>query len=79
MGDKGCDCLLCKPIPGKRAHPRYGYDLDKVKDSPCLMCKEPIGDEEYYEYTPLARFGSMMFIHRKCDPKIKNEKEAQHG
>lgn len=51
----------------RQLHPRWGYDLDRVKHVQCLMCKEPIGNEEYVEYTALARFGQMLFIHKRCD------------
>ncbi len=47
-------------------HPDYGYDLDGVKYTLCLMCGEPIGDEEYIEVTIFARFGQMLFIHKRC-------------
>lgn len=62
-----CDCLLCKPVEGRRAHSVYGYDLDKVKDINCLMCDQPIGDEPYVEDIAFARFGDMLFVHKRCD------------
>ena len=56
------------PTRGKqpRSHPIYGYDLDKVPEKLCLICAEPIGAEEYVEITTCARFGQMMFRHKKC-------------
>ncbi len=62
----GCTCLLCQPIPGKRAHPIWGYDLDEVPKQECLVCKKPIGNEPYEENRTLARFGSMSFVHTRC-------------
>lgn len=52
-----------------RLHPKWGYDLDKVKDVRCSFCKQPIGDEEYVEDTIFARFGTMFFIHKRCEKK----------
>lgn len=63
-----CDCGLCKPKPGVRVHPEYGYDLDAVAAIECLMCGDPIGSEDYYEYPVWARFGQMFFIHERCRP-----------
>lgn len=51
---------------GRRKHPQWCYDLDRVRDVQCLACGEPIGDEPYVEDTALARFGSMLFFHRRC-------------
>ncbi len=53
-----------------RPHPVYGYDMDKVKETLCLHCSEPIRDEEYEEVRTLARFGTMMFIHKRCDTEV---------
>ena len=52
-----------------RVHPVYGYDLDAVSKVLCFYCSQPIGNEEYREITTLARFGQMMFIHKRCDPE----------
>jgi hypothetical protein len=70
-----CACLLCHPVPGKRSHPKWGYDLDMVASRLCFTCKEPIGDEAYVEDTALARFGDMFFRHKRCDPE-KPKKRA---
>ena len=50
----------------RRPHPKYGYDLDKVPEKLCLICEKPIGGEEYTEITQCARFGQMLFAHRRC-------------
>ncbi len=70
-----CTCPLCRPDlhPGVQAHPKWGYDLDAVAETNCLICKEPIGDEPYMESTGLARFGQMLFYHSRC------LKEEKHG
>ena len=62
----GCSCLLCQPVEGKRVHEVYGYDLDKVAEQECLICKGPIGEEAFLEYLIYARFGQMMFVHARC-------------
>lgn len=62
-----CTCLLCQPVPGKRPHPIWGYDLDKVAQTTCLICGKPIGNELYVEEIAWARFGSMSFVHERCD------------
>jgi hypothetical protein len=49
-----------------RLHPKWGYDLDKVPEKLCLICEKPIGDEGYEEVTMCARFGQMLFRHKKC-------------
>ena len=49
-------------------HPVYGYDMDKVPGKKCLMCHELIGNEEYVEEKSCARFGQMLFMHKRCDP-----------
>ena len=53
-------------------HPKWGYDMDKVKDVLCLHCKQPIGSEEYTEDWGLARFGTMLFLHKKCEERSDN-------
>lgn len=65
-----CTCGLCRPEPGKRYHPKWGYDLDKVKDVHCSRCGEPIGNEPYVEITDLARFGQMFFHHKRCSELV---------
>ncbi len=65
---KICDCLLCVPVPGKRAHPEWGYDLDLVPSIHCLSCDEPIGGEPYVEDVGFVRFGDMLFYHKRCAP-----------
>ncbi len=55
----------------RRLHPKWGYDLDKVKDVRCMMCKEPIDNEDYVEFTIFARFGQMFFIHKRCEKESK--------
>lgn len=67
MGKVDCDCGKCEPVPGKRYDPNYGYDLDKVRDVHCMMCDTPIGDEPYSEVIALARFGTMSFVHKRCE------------
>ena len=52
-----------------RLHPVYGYDMDKVSKVLCLICDQPIGDEEYTEITNLARFGQMLFCHKRCEAR----------
>jgi hypothetical protein len=53
-------------FPGANIHPKWGFDLDKVPETHCLYCNKPIGDEEYVLDTGFARFGMMLFIHKKC-------------
>lgn len=48
-------------------HPFYGYDIDKVPKVKCLFCHKPIGDEEYVEVITVARFGQMLFAHKRCN------------
>lgn len=60
----------------RRLHPKWGYDLDRVKDVKCLLCGQRIGNEEYVEDTAWARFGQMFFIHKRCDEASKKQKEA---
>jgi hypothetical protein len=50
----------------ERRHQIYGYDLDKVPDKLCLICEKPIGNRDYEEVTMCARFGQMLFRHKKC-------------
>jgi hypothetical protein len=50
-------------------HPLYGYDINKVSKVKCLICNIPIGNEEYVEVNTLARFGQMLFAHKRCDSK----------
>jgi len=65
--EPGCTCLLCRPVPGRRAHPKYGYDLDKVANMECMHCNNLIGQEAFVEQMSLARFGSMSFVHKRCE------------
>lgn len=67
MSKSDCSCLLCKPVPGRRSHPKYGYDLDMVREQECLSCHHKIGDEPYVEQLAWARFGSMSFVHQRCE------------
>ena len=62
-----CTCLLCRPVPGKRPHPVYGYDLDLVAVQRCAKCGDLIGAEPYAEELGMARFGQMRFIHSRCE------------
>jgi hypothetical protein len=71
--EKPCNCGLCNPQPGRRYHPKYGYDLDAVSQKECLMCGEPIGSEPYKEVLTWARFGQMLFVHKRCDGAAKGE------
>ncbi len=66
MSKKQCNCGLCKPEPGKRYHPVYGFDLDAVPEKYCLRCNTPIGTEEYVLETAVARFGTMQVLHKRC-------------
>ena len=50
-----------------KKHPEYGYDMNVVPHVHCLICHEPIGEEPYVEVTILARFGVMMFAHKRCE------------
>ena len=68
-----CQCLLCKPVPGKRAHPVYGYDLDLAKTTKCPRCGVVIGEEPYVEDLSMARFGQLNVLHARCE----SEKEAR--
>ena len=56
----------------ERLHPKYGYDLDRVCNVLCLYCSRPIGGEEYTEITQCARFGQMLFAHRRCEKEEAN-------
>ena len=68
-----CTCLLCRPVPGKRPHPVYGYDLDLVAVQRCAKCGGLIGDEAYVEELGMARFGQMRLMHSRCE----NEKDRR--
>lgn len=68
-----CNCGLCKPRPGVNPHPVWGYDLNAVPACQCLMCEQPIGQEAYYEFPMLARFGQMMLIHERCRPATERK------
>lgn len=61
-----CNCGLCTPQPGRRYHPKWGYDLDKARETRCLYCRQPVGDENYIEETAMARFGQIFLIHQRC-------------
>lgn len=63
-----------------RQHPKYGYDLDAVRRVLCLHCDQPIGNEDYIEVAVLARFGQMMFVHKRCDLEggDLNENQPSH-
>jgi hypothetical protein len=79
MPRDSCQCPKCAPYPGAKPHPVYGFDLNKVKDTLCLICDKPIGNESYELDTSLARFGRMLFIHKRCARKsnqVKNAHEA---
>ncbi len=64
------------PAP-PRLHPKWGYDLDRVKDVHCLHCGERIGDEPYVEVTVLARFGQMTFLHKRCLETLEMEERGK--
>jgi hypothetical protein len=64
---KACRCLLCRPVEGRRAHAKYGYDLDLARRTECLMCHAVIGDEPYVEILDMARFGTMQLAHQRCE------------
>lgn len=61
----------------KNLHTIYGYDLDKVPNIRCLMCGDLIGQEPYIEYTILARFGTMLFIHKRCAERKEAVEQEQ--
>ena len=46
---------------------KYGYDMSKVPRVLCLYCRNAIDNEPYREVRVLARFGQMLFAHRRCD------------
>lgn len=50
-----------------KLHPVYGYDIDAVPHVKCLLCDTPIGNEDYVEIKTTARFGQMLFAHKRCD------------
>jgi hypothetical protein len=66
--------LLCVPQPGKRAHAYYGFDLDAVPSTHCLLCDTPIAGEPYVIEVALARFGTMQFLHERCATGIKRRR-----
>ena len=66
-----CKCGLCLPAPGRKYHPKYGYDLDRVPGVHCSSCGEPIGNEPYVEDKILERFGTMRFRHKRCDDVMR--------
>lgn len=43
-----------------------GYDLKQVPKMLCFACGKPIGKKPWREVTILARFGQMLFEHKKC-------------
>lgn len=53
-------------LPYRPSHVPGDYDVSKVDDVHCFMCRQPIGDTEYREDRMLARFGQMMFLHVEC-------------
>lgn len=62
----------------RRLHPKWGYDLDAVPRVLCLRCHTPIGDEEYVEDTGYARFGTMLFLHKRCWDEGKEMDRQRH-
>lgn len=62
----------------RRLHPKWGYDMDLVRNVKCFTCGQPIGDEEYVEETWLARFGQMCFRHKQCDEKLSKLDQEGH-
>jgi hypothetical protein len=58
-------CRLEEKIPN--LHPVYGYDVNKVPAVKCLYCNDFIGSEEFIEIEIFARFGQMLFAHKRCD------------
>jgi len=75
---EGCDCGLCVP-DGRKVHPVYGYELDKVHAMCCVNCSELIGEDAYVEEPGMARFGDMRFIHIRCetDKQAKSRKRIE--
>ena len=53
------------------------YDRSQVSEVACLMCDEPIGNEPYAEVRILARFGQMLFVHKRCDDDNSDETEKR--
>lgn len=56
----------CQHCFGKTHSLSAGYKLEDVKNINCMGCKQPIGDEPYEEDRGLARFGQMLFYHKRC-------------
>ena len=50
-------------------HPKWGYNIAAVKGIHYLLCEEIIGGEPFTEITTLARFGQMLFCHKRCENK----------
>lgn len=73
--EKDCTCGFCKPEPGKRYHEKYGFDLDAVKDTECLMCRKLIGNAEYELDVGLARFGNVFVLHKACAEKVGHKEQ----
>lgn len=69
-----CNCLLCRPVPGRRAHPVWGYDLDLAPSRHCMYCDALIGGEPCVGITDLARFGQMFFARERCNKAVKERK-----
>lgn len=60
-----CSCARCRGMDS--ADPQYGFDRAAVAAVKCLACGAPIGSEPYSLVTLLARFGQMLFVHRRCE------------
>jgi len=68
-------CPRCRGIP--TADPNWGFDQALVPGVLCVACRLPIGDEPYELDTGLARFGTMLFYHRRCKEKQKEDEMAK--
>jgi Zn ribbon nucleic-acid-binding protein len=62
-----CDCPRCRQVP--TANKQWGYDEAEVPETECITCGEKIGSEPYELETVWARFGQMLFRHKRCQEK----------
>ena len=42
---------------------------NEIKAKRCLMCDDPIGDDEWQPVQTLERFGQALFRHAACDTR----------
>ncbi len=62
---KPCDCPRCLGVA--TADAKWGFDKSLVPLVHCIHCKKPIGLEPFVLDTGLARFGTMLFVHKRCN------------